>query len=98
MPELAIMPGSRTASPPLWPLKLYPYLQTKQLSGLLAGLKGASEYEHLVKEAGYSEGARRASRGMDALSTMHLVIIAFIILGNIGFFLSRWSAKKGKRT
>jgi hypothetical protein len=78
--------------------ELYPYLQTKQLSGLLAGLKGASEYEHLVKEAGYSEGARRASRGMDALSTMHLVIIAFIILGNIGFFLSRRSAKKGERT
>jgi len=76
--------------------ELYPYLQTKQLSGMLAGLKGAAEYEHLVEEAGYSRGARRASRGMDALSTMHLVIIGFIILGNIGFFLSRRDAKKGE--
>jgi hypothetical protein len=75
--------------------ELYSYLQTKQLSGLLAGLKGAAEYEHLVRQAGYTQREGRASRGMDALSTMHLVIIAFIVLGNIGFFLSRRAAKEG---
>lgn len=74
--------------------ELYPFLQTKQLSGLLIGLKGASEYEHLVTHAGIFRGEKRASRGMDALSTMHLVIIAFIIFGNIGYFLT----KKGKKT
>lgn len=75
--------------------ELYPYLQTKQLSGLLAGLKGAAEYEHLIHQAGYAKGKGRAARGMDALSIMHLVIIAFIILGNIGFFLTRRDARKG---
>jgi len=77
--------------------ELYAFLQTKQLSGLLAGLKGAAEYEHLVQQAGYTKNEGKATRGMDALSTMHLVIITFIILGNIGFFLSRRSAKKGER-
>jgi len=74
--------------------ELYPYIQTKQLAGLLAGLKGASEYEHLIYRAGYTKLKGQASRGMDALSIMHLVIIAFIILGNIGFFLSRRDTKK----
>jgi hypothetical protein len=73
--------------------ELYAFLQTKQLSGLLAGLKGAAEYERLVKEAGYTKIEGRATRGMDALSTMHLVIIGFILLGNLGFFLSRRPAK-----
>jgi len=74
--------------------ELYPYLQTRQLSGLIAGLKGAAEYEHLVRQAGYVQGSQRASRGMDALSIMHLVIMGFIILGNIGYFLTRRSAPK----
>ena len=76
--------------------ELYPYLQTRQLSGLIAGLKGAAEYEHLVRQAGYVQGSQRASRGMDALSIMHLVIIGFIILGNVGYFLTRRPAPKGK--
>jgi hypothetical protein len=78
--------------------ELYAYLQTKQLSGMLAGLKGAAEYEHLIRSAGYTPSEGLASRGMDALSTLHLVIILFIILGNIGFFLSRRAAGKGSRS
>ena len=63
--------------------KCYSYLQTKQLVGLLGGMKGAAEYEKLTKNPG------RASRGMDPQSIIHLLIIVFIILGNVGYFVSR---------
>jgi len=63
--------------------KSYSYLQTGQLVGLLGGMKGAAEYEKLSGNPG------RASRGMDPQSIIHLLIVAFVLLGNIGYFLSR---------
>jgi len=65
----------------------YPFVETGQLVGLLAGMKGASEYETLVNEKGYSDEALRATKGMDAQSLGHLLIMIFIVLGNIGFFI-----------
>lgn len=67
----------------------YPFLDTGQLVGLLGGLKGAAEYEKLNDNISWS----RASRGMDAQSISHLLIIALVIVGNIGFFFS----KRGKK-
>jgi hypothetical protein len=61
----------------------YPFLQTGQLFGLIGGLKGAAEYEYLVQIPD------RAIIGMDAQSIAHLVIIAFVIIGNIAFFVER---------
>jgi hypothetical protein len=55
----------------------YPYLQTRQLHGLLGGMAGAAEYEALVKHEGL------AMRGMDAQSLAHIFIAFMIILGNI---------------
>lgn len=68
---------------------VYPYVETGQVTGLLAGMKGASEYETLVEREGYATGIFRASQGMDAQSLGHLLIMIFIILGNIGFFYTR---------
>jgi hypothetical protein len=67
----------------------FPFLQTGQLIGLLNGMKGASEYEYLVARNGLSKGSRPALRGMDAVSVAHLVIMAFVIIGNIGYFSQR---------
>ncbi len=67
----------------------YPYVQTGQLCGLLAGLKGASEYETLIERHGYSKAFKPACQGMDSQSLAHLVIMIFIVLGNIGYFLTR---------
>jgi len=58
----------------------YPNLQAKQINGLIGGLKGAAEYEKLVGIKGL------ASRGMDAQSIVHILIILLIILGNIAYF------------
>ncbi len=65
---------------------LFPYLQSKQLVGLVGGLVGAAEYETLVKRSG------TATTGMRAQSITHIVIIAFIVLGNIMYFLHRRSS------
>ena len=67
----------------------YPYLQTGQMIGMLAGMKGAAEYEYLVYKHGYSKAPRPAMRSMDAVSVAHLLIMLFIILGNIGYFAMR---------
>ena len=67
----------------------YPLLQTGQFVGMLGGLKGAAEYEHLIKRAGIPTGRMVASMGMDAQSVIHLLIILLVILGNIGYFVIR---------
>ncbi|MBU1699404.1 MAG: hypothetical protein KJ970_16610 [Candidatus Eisenbacteria bacterium] len=62
---------------------IYPYFQTDQISGFLGGLKGAAEYESLVGIKG--EG----TRGMDAQSTAHALMVLFILLGNVGYVMNR---------
>lgn len=72
----------------------YPYLNTGQFVGMMGGLKGAAEYERLIREAGYTEAREIATIGMDAQSIAHLVILALIIVGNIAFFASKSHRKK----
>ena len=62
---------------------LFPFLQSKQLAGLVGGLAGAAEYEALIDHAG------TATDGMRPQSVTHLIIIAFIVLGNVMYFLQR---------
>jgi len=73
----------------------YPFLKTGQFVGMLNGMKGAAEYEWLLAKDNLSEGPRKASQSMDAVSVVHLLIMAFIILGNIGYFAARQAGKKG---
>lgn len=71
----------------------YPYLQTGQFVGMLAGMKGAAEYEYLVeklfREKGLPTPPPFAIRGMDSISIAHLLIIVLVIIGNIGYFMER---------
>jgi hypothetical protein len=63
--------------------KYYQYLQTGQLVGLIGGMKGAAEYERLVDSYGL------ATVGMDSQSSAHLLIIAFVVLGNVIYWMER---------
>lgn len=72
-----------TATTAIMAPQQYPYLSSRQLIGLLGGLKGAAEYETLV------ERKARAVAGMDSQSIVHLVLVAFIILGNIVLLYQR---------
>jgi hypothetical protein len=63
----------------------------RQLQGLLAGLKGASEYEAALGR-GHPEFLQRtqaATDGMGPQAVGHLVIILFLLLGNIGVLMAR---------
>ncbi|MDE2807767.1 MAG: hypothetical protein OXN90_05050 [Gemmatimonadota bacterium] len=62
---------------------LYPFLNSGQLVGLLGGLAGAAEYEVLI------DRRDKANKGMFAQSVTHLVIVAFVIFGNIAYFAAR---------
>ncbi|HEY7727961.1 MAG TPA: hypothetical protein VID50_05860 [Candidatus Eisenbacteria bacterium] len=76
--------------------KYYAYLNAGQLVGMLSGMKGAAEYERLLRDA-YPQMARlykttrtfTATKGMDGQTVNHTVIIAFIILGNLAFLVTR---------
>ncbi len=63
--------------------ELYPYLQTKQLVGLMPGLLGAAEYEKLINIPA------QGTAGMSVQSFVHLLIVVLVILGNIAFFIQR---------
>lgn len=60
-----------------------PYLDSGQVKGVLSGLRAAAEYEVLTGTKG------DATRGMDAQSMGHILIVLFVILGNVGMFLSK---------
>lgn len=67
--------------------EFYTYLGTGQMLGLLGGLKGAADYETMVREGRENTPAGLATPGMAAQSIAHLVIMAFIIIGNISYLV-----------
>ncbi len=62
-----------------------PYVQSGQIKGQLVGLKAAAEYEILVKKPG------KGAASMDAQSVTHLLVIGLVVLGNIGFYMTKKS-------
>ncbi|MEO0202580.1 MAG: hypothetical protein ABIL37_02505 [candidate division WOR-3 bacterium] len=61
----------------------FPYYQANQIFGLVGGLKGAFDYESLVKLRGL------ASLLIASQVSVHTIILLFILLGNVGFILRR---------
>ena len=62
--------------------EMYPFLDSRQINGLMAGLKGAAEYEVLV------EHKAQAFEGMRPQSVTHCLVILFVLFGNVAFFVS----------
>lgn len=58
----------------------YPFLNSKQIIGLIGGMKGAAEYETLIEKTG------AATAGMDSQSIAHIFIILLIVVANITYF------------
>jgi hypothetical protein len=70
---------------------MMPFYPT-QIYGILMGLAGAGEYEYLLNAQygyPYAQGP-----SLDAQSVGHVLILLFIVIGNIGYLLSR--SKGGK--
>ena len=70
--------------------QMYTYLHAKQLQGLLGGMSGAAEFEGLVEHPG------KGTKFMLSQSFAHMVVIAFVLIGNVAFFMGgRKKALKG---
>jgi len=63
--------------------EMYPYIQSGQLVGLLAGMKGAAEYEQMLKRPGLGVA------GMVAQSWVHLMVVVFIVFANVVFIIEK---------
>jgi len=78
---------------------IIPYVENDQIKGILSGMPGAAEYEQLVRNAlslrGIGVNPGKASINMAAQSMAHIVIVMLIVLGNITYYLTRKSTKKG---
>lgn len=59
---------------------IYPYYRAGQLRGVLGGMNGAAELETLTHYLG------DATTFMNSQSFAHMIVIAFIIIGNVAFF------------
>jgi len=75
--------------------KYFAYYKAGQMFALLPGLKGAAEYEYLVKQK-YGQIAEataadvyNAGKGWDVQSIVYTIITLFIIIGNVGFLMER---------
>jgi hypothetical protein len=67
---------------------MYPWLQSNQLVGFLGGLRGAADYESLVDAPG--EG----TRGMQAQSATHVLLIVLIVGANVRLFAGRFVRRR----
>lgn len=68
----------------------YPYLDSNQIKGMLNGVVGASQYEVLLGNTNIPTKAGAVSL---SLSLAHILILLFILLGNIAFFFGKRSMK-----
>ena len=74
--------------------EILPFVKSGQLQGIVAGMPGAAEYEKLLVNHGIHPELGKAAKSMDAQSIAHLVIVLFIIIGNISYFVKRKKEKK----
>ena len=72
--------------------QLYPYYP-KQLLGILGGIKGAAEYEQHLSEVypRFADIDRPAVRMMGPQTLAHVVVMIFIVIGNVIYFRGRKS-------
>lgn len=80
-----------------------PYVESGQLKGILAGMPGAAEYEKMVYDFMVNEQINnnsfinpqgniikgKAYARMSAQSVAHLLMVLFIVIGNIAYYYSR---------
>ncbi|MEM3166339.1 MAG: hypothetical protein QXM67_04445, partial [Candidatus Methanomethylicia archaeon] len=62
---------------------IVPYVSGGQVKGMLPGLRAAAEYELIIGRKGLGVASA------DALSTSHMVVIIFVIIGNISYIARR---------
>ncbi|MCP4632279.1 MAG: hypothetical protein GY855_05080 [candidate division Zixibacteria bacterium] len=90
--QIPIAGGATAVSAP----SLYPYYPD-QLVGLMGGMKGGAEYESALLKR-YPKFKSFSHPGIDLMGPQaiaHLVIIIFVIIGNITYFIGRRRGDEG---
>jgi hypothetical protein len=77
--QLPMAAGNTAVQAPM----AYPYVNTGQLIGLMGGMTGGAEFEKLTGKFG------KATTYLLSQSSAHMIVIAFIIIGNVAFFRQR---------
>ncbi len=62
---------------------IQPFYQSKQVAGVIGGLKGAAEYEKRISRP--ADG----TNGMRSQKLVHYLIITFIAFGNIAYWVNK---------
>lgn len=75
--------------------QIFPFLHTGQLAGLIPGIKGAAEYETLLDADGINE-PEAGLRRMGSQTFGHMIIVLFVVVGNISYLLTRRKKAEGK--
>lgn len=90
--DVPVVAGASAVTAP----QLYPYYP-KQLLGIMGGVKGAAEYEQHLGEvyAQFESTPKPAVTAMGPQTLAHMVVMIFIVIGNIVYFRSRREAAKG---
>lgn len=83
-----IVVGSTAVSVP----GMMPYYSSGQITGILNGLAGAGEYEKLLFDK-YDYPFEQGP-GLDAQSVAHSLLIVFVIIGNLGYAISKYGGGK----
>lgn len=60
-----------------------PFYQSGQMCGFIVGMAGGAEYEALTGKTGLATGA------MDSQSLGHALIILFVVVGNLGYYMTK---------
>lgn len=78
--------GTRVLSTPMSVefMQSYPLYEAGSIAAMLNGPRGCAEYEQLLKAPGW------ANRSIDAISMGHLLIIAFMVIGNISLLVDKY--------
>ncbi|RJO67347.1 MAG: hypothetical protein C4523_09890 [Myxococcales bacterium] len=82
------------ASTAVMAAETYPYLNSGQIKGFLGGLKGGADYEQLL---GLGIDRGQALAYMPAQSVAHVLILIFVLIGNIAYFRERRARRQEGR-
>ena len=85
--KVPILAGIITVNAP----RAEPFVQSGQLAGIVTGLRGAAEYETIMKKPG------KALAGMDAQSMGHLLLVIFVVMANLSHIASRSKHRTERR-
>ncbi len=72
----------------------FPYVQTGQVDGLIAGGRAGAELEWLLVDAGFLDEPGDATRALGSQSLAIAAILGLIVIGNLGHFAARSKDKQ----